>query len=104
MKLWSLLKSTARNLFRKRQVESLLDEEIQAYVDLETEQRIAAGASSAEARRAALAECGGIEQIKQAVRDDRAGSRLNRLGNDLHYGWRQFCRNPGFTFTVILTL
>ncbi len=58
-----------RNLFRKQQVESQLDEEIHAYVDLVTEERIAAGMSRSEARRTALAEFGGVEQVKQAVRD-----------------------------------
>src|SRR5450631_3350334 len=40
MKLWSLLKSAARNLLRKQQVESHLDEEVHAYVDLVTQESI----------------------------------------------------------------
>ncbi len=104
MKLWNLLKSAARNLFRKQQVESQLDEEVRAYVDLVTQERIAAGISPSEARRTALADFGGVEQVKQAVRNHRAGVGLELLGQDIHYGLRQFWRNPGFTVTVILTL
>jgi predicted permease len=104
MKLWSLFKSGARNLFRKQQVESQLDEELHAYVDLVTQERIAAGMSPSEARRTAMADFGGVEQVKQAVRDHRAGVGLELLGQDIHYGLRQFWRNPGFTVTVVLTL
>jgi predicted permease len=104
MKLWSLLKSAARNLLRKQQVESQLDEEVHAYVDLVTQERIAAGMSPSEARRTALADFGGVEQVKQAVRNHRAGVGVELLGQDIHYGLRQFWRNPGFTLTVILTL
>jgi predicted permease len=104
MRLWSLLKSAARNLFRKQQVESQLDEEVRVYVDLVTQERIAAGISPSEARRTALADFGGVEQVKQAVRNHRAGVGLELLGQDIQYGLRQFRRNPGFTSTVILTL
>jgi predicted permease len=104
MKLWSRIKSAARNLFRKQHVESQLAEEMQAFVDLVTDERIAAGMSPAEARRTAQAEFGGFEQVKQAVRNDRAGARVELLWQDVHYGLRQFWRNPGFTLTVILTL
>ena len=104
MKLWSRINSVVRNLFHKQQVESQLDDEVRAYVDMVTDERIAAGMSATEARRTALAESGGTEQIKQAVRDHRAGAGAELLWQDARYGFRQFCRNPGFTVTVILTL
>lgn len=104
MKLWSRIKSLLRNLFRKQQVESQLDDEVHAYVDLLTDEKIAAGISAAEARRTALAEAGGVEQVKQAVRDHRAGAHLERLWQDARFGLRQLLRNPGFTATAIVTL
>jgi predicted permease len=104
MSLWSHIVSTLRNFFRRQQVESQLDDEIRSYVDLVTDERIAAGMSPSEARRTALADSGGVEQVKQAVRDNRAGARIELLGQDARYGLRQLWRNPGFTFTVILTL
>ena len=61
MKFWSHIKSVPRNLFRKRQVESQLDAEVRGYVDMATDERIAAGISASEARRTALAEFDGIE-------------------------------------------
>ncbi len=104
MKLWSRVNSLLRNLFRKQQVESQLDDEVRAYVDMMTDERIAAGMSACEARRTALAEFGGIEQVKQTVRDHRAGTSVELLWQDARYGLRQLRRNPGFTVTVILTL
>src|SRR5258707_1299647 len=45
-----------------------------------------------------------IEQVKQAVRDHRAGTRFEIVGQDVRYGWRQLLRNPGFAAAVIVTL
>ena len=104
MSLWSHIVSTLRNFFRRQQVESQLDDEVRSYVDLIADERIAAGMSPSEARRTALAESGGVEQVKQAVRDRRAGAGVELLWQDARYGLRQLWRNPGFTVTVILTL
>ena len=104
MRLWTRSNSLLRNLFRKREVEGQLDEEVRAYVDMLTDEKVAAGMSPGEARRTVLAESGGFEQVKQAVRDQRAGAGLELLWQDVRYGLRQFWRNPGFTITVVLTL
>ncbi len=104
MKLWRQIQSGLRNLFRKNQVENQLDSELRAYVEIVTAERVAAGMAADEARRTALADFGGVEQVKQAVRDRRAGAGVERLWQDLRYGLRQFLRNPGFTCTVIVTL
>ncbi|HEY6413450.1 MAG TPA: ABC transporter permease [Edaphobacter sp.] len=104
MKLWSRINSIKRNLFRKQQVESQLEDEVRACVDMMTDERIAAGMSASEARRTALVEFGGIEQAKQAVREHRAGAGVELLWQNVRYGVRQLRRNPGFTVTVILML
>src|ERR1700721_338986 len=104
MKLWSWITSAPWNLFRKRQLEEQLDEEVQAYADMLIDERIAAGMSASEARRTALAEIGGLEQVKQAVRDHRAGADAELLWQDLRFGLRQLRRNPGFTWAAIVTL
>ena len=104
MKLWSRIKSTLRNLFRKPQIESHLDQELRAYVDMVTDEKISAGISASEARRIALAELGGMEQVKQAVREHRAGTGIELLWQDVRYAVRQLRRNRGFTLTAIITL
>jgi len=104
MRVFSRVSAVLKNIFRKRQVERSLDEEVRAYVDMVTDERIAAGTPAVEARRTALVDAGGFEQVKQAVRDDRTGTNLERLWQDARFGMRQLRRNPGFTVTAILTL
>ncbi|HUB30372.1 MAG TPA: ABC transporter permease [Terracidiphilus sp.] len=102
--MWPHLKSALRNLLRKQRVESDLDEEIRSYVHALADEKIAAGVSPAEAHRRALAESGGIERVKQAVRNDRAGTLVESLAQDLRFGIRQLRRNPAFTWTAATTL
>lgn len=104
MQLWSRLKSLARNLLRKPAVEGELDEELRSYADTLTDEKIVAGMSPAEARRTTLAELGGLEQVKQSVRDRRAGVGLELLWQDMRYALRQLARNRAFTVTAVLTL
>lgn len=104
MERLSRIKAALRHLFRRDQAENDLDAEIRPCLDALTEERIAAGAAPPEARRRALAEAGGAEQLKQAVRDGRTGAGFEAFCRDLHFGWRQLVRHPGFTFTVVFTL
>ena len=104
MKLWVHIRSVLRNFYRKSEIERELDDEVRAYAEMVTDERIAAGMESAEARRTALAQFGGIEQVKQAVRQRRAGAGVEQLWQDARFGVRQLRRNPGFTLTALLTL
>jgi predicted permease len=104
MRLWVRFKSALRNLFQRPQIESQLDDEVRAYVEMVTDERIAAGMSAAEARRTAMAEFGGIEQVKQTVRDNRAGTAAELVWQDVHYALRQLRRNRGFTLTALVTM
>jgi len=63
------VRSFLRNLFSIRRVEVDLDEEVRSHLELLTEENIRAGMSPKEAQRAARIEPGGIEQVKEQVRD-----------------------------------
>jgi predicted permease len=104
MQLWSRLKHLSRNLLRRQQVEGQLDEELRSYTDLIDDEKIAAGIPASEARRTTLAELGGIEQVKQSVRDRRTGATLELLWQDVRYALRQLARNRAFTLTAVITL
>jgi putative ABC transport system permease protein len=93
-----------RNLFRRENVERDLDAEVRAYLDQLAEEKIAAGMSPTEARRAARIELGGVDQVKEQVRGARAGAFLDTLWHDVRFGARQLRRNPGFTAVAVITL
>jgi len=93
-----------RNLFRRRHLDQDLDDEVRASLDLLIDEKRRVGLSEADARREALLELGGVEQVKEAVRDVRAGALVEQLGQDLAYACRVLGRNQGFTAVAVLTL
>jgi predicted permease len=103
MTLLSRLASVWRNFVRHRRVEHDLDEELRAALDLLAAEKTRAGMSPADARRAAAIELR-IESVKQQVRDVRAGSLVDTLVQDVHYGLRLLRRYPLFALTAALSL
>jgi len=78
--------------------------ELESHIAMHTEDGIRAGLTPEEARRRALVELGGAEQVRQAFRDRRTLPWIESLVQDLRYGVRGLRRNLGFTLTVVLTL
>jgi hypothetical protein len=93
-----------RNLTRRRVVETDLADEVRSYVDLSTERKIKQGLPEAEARRAALVELGGAEQLKELVRDARLGHFLETRLQDVRFAFRSLRKAPVFSLTVALVL
>jgi putative ABC transport system permease protein len=98
------LRALVRNLLRREQVERELDDELRGYCELLAAEKIAAGRSAAEARREAMIELGGVEQVKEAVRSVRMGGLVEQLLQDVKYGARILRRTPVFTAVAIATL
>ncbi len=88
--------------FAKRKAE--LDEEIQAHLQMDIQNRKDHGASSEQARAAAIREFGNVALIEDVTRETWGWVWLERLGQDLKYAFRQLRRSPVFTITVIATL
>jgi len=100
----SWLSSTLRNLLHGQRVERDLDDELRAYLELLVEDKRRAGLSDEEARRRALIELQGVEQVKERVREVRAGATIEQFWQDLSYGVRILLKHRGFTATAVATL
>ena len=74
-----------RNLLRRDRVEQDLDDEVRAAIDILTEEKVTAGMTPQEARRAAAIELGGVESVKEQVRDVRSGAFVETFLQDLRY-------------------
>jgi len=100
-----LLKLLDRLLARLRQrdLDSEADAELRFHLAMQTQTNLSRGMPADEARRAALRAFGGIEQAREAVRDERA-IWLDRIWQDVRFAWRQARRTPGFTATAVITL
>ncbi len=88
----------------KTVVDQELTEELRAHVDLLTDQKIRDGLKPEAARRAALVEVGGVEQVKERVREVRMGRPLEDLSQDLRYALRGLRKHRAFTAVAVITL
>jgi putative ABC transport system permease protein len=98
------LTSLWRNLFHKDRVEQESTEEIQAYLDMLTEAKIRQGLTPREARRNALIELGGVEQVQERVREIRMGQFIETAWRDVRLGVRSLVHSPIFTVVTVLSL
>jgi putative ABC transport system permease protein len=99
-----VLRAFLQNLFRKRQAERDLDDELRSYFELTAAEDIRNGIAPADALAKARHDHGGMEQIKENVRDVRFGVGLEIFMQDVRYAIRGLRRNPSFAAIAILTL
>ncbi len=82
------VRSFLRNLFLSRRVEVDLDQEVHSHLEMLIAENIRAGMPPQEAQRAARMELGGIEQVKEQVREKGLGNWLHSVVSD--------CADPNF--------
>ncbi|HET9423734.1 MAG TPA: ABC transporter permease [Gemmatimonadaceae bacterium] len=100
----SSFRQGVRNLVNNSAVEADLDAELRSYVELLVAQKVKAGMTPDDARRAAMIEIGGMERVKDDVRDERPGMLVENALRDLRHGARLLRRSPGFAIVAILTI
>jgi putative ABC transport system permease protein len=104
MPLFPRAASLWRSLLHRSRVEDDLDEELRGYLEALVAKKIDAGLDPASARRDALREIGGIDRVKDAVRDERSGQIVESTLRDVRFAWRGLRRSPGFTAVAVMTL
>lgn len=104
MRALAILRSLWLTLVRRERLEQSLDEELRAYVDLLAAEYEAAGMDPAQARRRALIETGGIEQVKEATRDAWIGHGVATLAREIRFTLRGLRRAPMFCIVAVAVL
>jgi predicted permease len=98
------IRSLLQNIFSSHRLDTDLEREVQSHLEMLVEETIRAGMSQDEAQRFARIELGGIQQVKEQVREERTGSWFLSVISDCRFGLRQLHKSPGFTAVAVLTL
>ena len=93
-----------KGLFGRGRSDNDLHDDIQAHLDLLTEEYVRRGLTPDDARTAAHRSFGGIEQVKEAYRDRRGFTLLDDLAGDVRLAFRVLRGSPGFSAVAIGSL
>jgi predicted permease len=100
----SYLNSLWRTLVRRSREQQALHDELAEYVDLLTDEYERAGLAPEAARRRALVDTGGVEQVKEATRDVWRGAGVANAARELRFTLRALRNAPAFSAIAIAIL
>ena len=91
-------------VFKRRQRELELAEEIESHLQMHIDDNLRCGIAAEEARRLALIKLGGIASTQENYRDRAGFPSLETLAEDVRYSFRMLRKTPVFTTVALLTL
>jgi hypothetical protein len=93
-----------RSLFRRKRVETDLDDELRFHFEQHVEKHVRSGLTHDAAVRRARLLFGGMDQVKEECREARGVELLETFFQDVRYALRVLHERPTFTAVAVLTL
>ena len=93
-----------RTIFRRASMERELDAELQFHLDMQAAEFVRQGVAPEAARRTARQLFGGVERIKDDVRDTWLTRLVETVGQDARYGVRGLRKQAGYALAVVVTM
>ena len=93
-----------RTIFRRASMERELDAELQFHLDMLAAEYVRQGVAPDAARRTARQLFGGVETIKDDVRDAWLTRLVETFNQDVRYGVRGLRKQAGYALAVVVTM
>ena len=93
-----------RALFRRREMDAALDEELQFHLEMQARKNQARELDSAEAKRQARLQFGSVERAMEECREARGLGAVERAVQDVRFAVRLWRKSPATTAVLVLTL
>jgi predicted permease len=95
---------TWTRFFRRRYWDEERARELEAYLEIETDENIARGMSPEEARYAARRKLGNVTQIREEIYHMNTLGWLETLWQDVRFALRMFVKSPGAAAVAVISL
>lgn len=98
------LRFRVRSLLRRQQADAELDRELREHLERQVEEYVARGMTPGDARRAARAAFGGVQNVREESRDARGVAVIENLFRDFRYTLRALLHEPMLLVAATLSI